>query len=330
MAIVEFKCDTCKRTIQLQRNIEGLEKIQRCTITHGCRGKIYQVNVYRDYIRGELPDDVEGLDNWVQRKVLHTHFQAIERDEWVVQHNMGTNPIVSVYVDRPIEGDLENREKITPEDIVIVDKNSIIIRFDRPWSGLAQLVGRQSDPALLQPTERATTQAIEPYQMSLSGEITIATRISSIGDEPSISLLVEYDTSQTRLQYTYAADDQPSINSAWVDYDRIVVRGKLYTVRSFNALVPEMVSGAIGNGAQMRFVGVDSNNDQTVEDINRGDILILLASEPFQSVDKIQDKFIDVNDAVTQQNISGLFYNSGEFFADPTIVKTIYPTIRSV
>ena len=117
MAVVVYKCDVCKREIQLQRKIRSLESIGRCTITNGCRGSLYQIDLLEDFVRGALPDPVSGLDDWQQRKVLHNHEQAIERDEWIIEHNMGSFPIVSVFVDRPIEGDLENREEITPDMI---------------------------------------------------------------------------------------------------------------------------------------------------------------------------------------------------------------------
>ena len=98
MAIVVYKCDVCKRDIELEQNIKGLENIQRCTITHGCRGKLYQTKVLPDYVRGRLPDQVAGLDDWRQRTVLYNHEQTIESDSWLVNHNLGTFPSVSVFV----------------------------------------------------------------------------------------------------------------------------------------------------------------------------------------------------------------------------------------
>ncbi len=331
MAIVEYKCDTCKRTIELPRDIEGLERVQRCTITHGCRGKLYQTKVFPDFIRGRLPDDVSGLDNWIQRKVLHNHTQAIERDEWIIEHNMGVYPSVSVFVDRPIEGDLDNREEIQPEDIIIVDDNTILLRFDRPWSGIAQLVGRQSDPDLLQPFAREVAVTEQPYQFSLSGEISIATRINTVGENPSISLTLEYDTSSgTTPSVLYSADDQPSINSAWVDYNRVVINGKIYTVRSFNGLVTEMTTGVINSGATFRFTSIDEDGDQTFRDIEPGEVLILLSTDPYQIVDKIQDRFIDVTNITLEQNPFGFYYDNGEFFALENVATPVYPLIRSV
>jgi len=127
MAIVVYKCDTCKRDIELIRNIEGLETVQRCVITLGCRGKLYQTKVHPDFTRAALPTDVLGLDNWLQRKVLHNHEQTIESTEWLVTHELGTFPAISVFVDRPTTEDPNNREEILPTDIRIVDNDTLTL-----------------------------------------------------------------------------------------------------------------------------------------------------------------------------------------------------------
>lgn len=331
MAIVLYQCDVCKREIELQRNIEGLETIGRCVITQGCRGSLYQTDLFPDYLRGQIPDDVSGLDNWVQRKVLFNHAQAIERDQWIIAHNMGTAPIVSVFVDRPIEGDLDNREEITPDDVIYQTDDIVVLNFSRPYSGIAQLVGRQSDPNLLRPFERLFTTEAPPIQISNNGEISIATLTDvDLGSE-SISVGIQYNTeSGTSPQVLYGVDDQPSINSAWVDYDRVVFKGKIYTVRSFSGLVPEMTTGIINSGSTFFFNQVDWNDDQITESIETEEMLVLLASSPYDIVDKQRNRFIDVTSVTATQNPFGFYYDSGEFYALESIVQTVYPFIRSV
>lgn len=330
MPIVVYKCDVCKREIQLQRNIDGLETISRCVITHGCRGKLYHQKVLQDYIRGTLPEDVTGLENWLQRKVLHNHTQAIERQEWIIEHNLGTFPSVSVFVDRPIEGDLDNREEITPTDVEIVDPDTLLLRFERPWSGIAQLVARASDPNLLQPFVREAEEVILPQQISNNGAITIATQISSIGERSTISLRIRYQLANNEFRViTYPVDDQPSTNSPWVDFDKVVVKGKVYTVRSFNGIVAEMTTGVIVSGTNFRFTSIDKTGNEFVS-INPNEVLILLANEPFETVDKIKDRFVDVTSVTSTKNPFALAYDAGEFFANEEIIEPVYPLIRSI
>ena len=197
MAIVVYKCDTCKREKEFARDIKGLDTLQNCTITHGCRGQLYHKQLLPDYLRASFPDDVSGLEDWLQRKVLYNHTQGIERDNWLVIHNLGTFPSIQVFVNRPIEGNEDNQEELLPSDIEIIDNNTLLLKFDRPWAGIAQLVTRQSDPNLLNPivTELPTTTT-NLTQISNAGEITIATKIATLGDSTNINVTLLYTTTQ--------------------------------------------------------------------------------------------------------------------------------------
>jgi len=333
MAIVVYKCNTCKRTIEIQRNVKGLDVIGRCVITHGCRGSLFQTKVHPDYIRGSIPDPVLGLDDWKQRKVLHNHTQAIERDEWIIEHNMGVVPTVSVFVDRPIQSNPNNQEEITPTDIIFIDDNNLKLVFDRPWSGTAQLISKQSDPNLLQPLVRTVTQTSAPFQISNLGEISIATRES----ESAITLNITYETTSGELIVeSYIADDQPSVNSAWQDtaYNNIVVNinsvKQNFTVRSFNGITSNMTSGVIDSGSTLKFISVASGSPLTSSAINKGEVIILLATAPYDTVDKVLDRYIDVANITDENNPNGLLYNNGEFFATTETVTTVYPPISNI
>lgn len=331
MAIVVLKCDVCKRDIQLQRNEQGIETPSHCIITHGCRGQLYQVDLLEDFVRGVLPEDVPGLENWQQRNVLHNHQQAIERDEWIIIHNLGTFPSLSVFVDRPTSEDPDNRIEITPQDVIIVNPDVIRLIFDRPWSGIAQLVARQSDPLLLQPFVREADPVVVPRQLSNSGELTIATRINTIGQGTNVNFEITYKTSiDTEPAIVYSADDVPSTLSAWSDFDKIVVKGKVYTVRSFQALVTEHASGVINSGSTFQFTGVDPELDAEFRPVAQGEVLLLLAKPPFTLFDKITTDFIDVFDVSPTLNPFGMFFDSGEFFALPEVSQTVFPPIREV
>lgn len=331
MAVVEYKCDTCKRTIELRRNPEGLERIQRCVITHGCRGKLFQEKLHPDFNRGSIPVDVAGLDNWIPRKVLHNHNQPIEQIEWIIKHDMGVFPVVSVFVNRPIQGNEDNQEEIIPTDIVVIDSDNIKLVFERAYSGIAQLIGRQSDPDLLRPFVREEVVVVEPIQISNQGEITIATRIGTIGENSSINLDVQFVTpdGQTPI-LTYNADDQPTLDSAWLDYNKIIIKGKLYLIRSFEALTSEMTTGIINTGSTFRFLTVDVNLDESFRDIEKGEMLIMLSTSPYDIVDKQRDRFIDVTDVSLGNNPFSFYYSQGEFFSEEKVVSKIYPLINSI
>lgn len=332
MAVVVYKCDTCKRTLDKVRNIEGLEIVDRCTITHGCRGKMYQNDLFLDYKRGQLPAEVVGLDDWQQRRVLYDHIQAIESFQWLIPHNLGTVPAVSVFVDRPLIDDPDNRDEITPTDIQIISPDVMLLVFERSYSGVAQLVARQSDPALVSPSQRVVVDTTQTAtQFSAGTEVTIATRLIE-GVEPAvINLQIAYKTSGGSEQLvSYTADDQPAIASPWSDVDKVVIRGKIYIVRSFNALIAEMTTGIIGNGSTFRFVDIDTAGVAAFRPIERSEMFLLLATSPFDKVDKVTNKFIDVADVTETENPFGFIYDTGELYALDTIVRPLFPPIHSI
>lgn len=335
MTIIVYQCDTCKREIEKIQNRKGLEVINRCTITQGCRGKLYQTKVLPDFIRNSLPNDVTGLTNWSPRKVLLNHTQTIEKDVWVIElePGMGTAPIVSVFVNRPTNTDSNNQEEITPSTISYT-VDTVTLTFDRPWSGIAQLVSRQSAPTILSTTVTQTDTSSDYVQISNNGEITIATRVTSDDNNSLVGISMTFDSATgTDITSNYVADNQPSTNSAWVDYNKVIIKGKIYNVRSFSGLTSEMVTGTINNGSTFLFDGIDWNgadSDTTYETLQKEEAIILLSSEPHESIDKIFDKFIDVSLVTADSNQFGFHYNDGEFFADPSIVQTLYPLIRKV
>jgi hypothetical protein len=277
-----------------------------------------------------MPKSVTGLTDWLPRKMIFNYQQAIANSRWVITHNLGVNPIISVFVNQPIQGNPDNTIEITPDDITIVDDNTVILEFNRSWSGTAQLVGRQSDPDLLNPLQFITVEATEQplQQFSSSGEITIAT-LAQIS-QPTIQLSIRYTGSTGAPIVRYGVDDQTALNSPWNDFNRVLIKGKIYIVRSFNAIIPEMASGVVTNGANFQFIEIDKLGTNTFEAIQPTEVLILLASSPYQNVDKIRDQYIDVTSITDTTNPFGLSYNNGEFFADPLTFQTVYPLIRSV
>ena len=318
MSIVVYKCDVCKREREIQRRITGLENIQKCTITQGCKGNLYQIKVYDDYIRGSLPKNVIGLRNWQQRKVLYDHIQSIEKTQWTIEHNLGTFPVISVYTEQQIE--------ITPTSTDILDSNTVILTFDRPVSGIAQLIARSSDSDELLDNISSTEETTKSIQLTNNGELTIATLIEGVVN-PVIDVVVDYDTSQNLTStITYAADNQPSLDSPWSNVDTIIVKGKLYTVRSTNIIVPEMTTSSINNGATFKFVNVDGID---VDQLKNNQVILLLATPPYEIYDKITNQYIDIKSVSDTENQFSFYYNNGELFALLTLTQNIFPPIRS-
>jgi hypothetical protein len=329
MAIVIYRCDTCRREVELIENKHGLETIQRCVITHGCRGKLFQVNRLEDFSRASIPAEVGGLDDWIPRRVLFNHTQTIENTVWIINHNLGTFPSVSVFVDRPTTEDPDNREEITPSDIQIVNTNTILLVFDRPRSGIAQLVARSSDPQLYNPVTTATTTQVVPIQITNSSQLVIATKVKPEFNVPSINIRLNFLSSSggsTLLDFT--AGGSASDVTAWGNADRVVIKGKVYQVRSMLALTEETTFGTIANGTNFRFEGFDFDGSLNFNPVASGEIYILLSSSPYASVDKTLDQVIDVTSVTSTLNPFAFYYDTGELFASSAIAQSVFPSVR--
>lgn len=331
MAIVVYKCDTCTRDIELVLNPRGLETIDRCIITQGCRGHLYRTEFHPDFVRGTLPDPVLGLDDWIQRKVLYNHTQANAREEWTVNHNLGTNPAISVFVDRPLPNDPANREEILPTDTTLVDPNTIKLQFDRPWSGIAQCVARSSDPDIISPAfmEEVTVGAT---QLTNDGELTIATK-ASVYPAERIGLQMVYSTiTGTPFTSIVTFDSGPRTESPWNDYTRVSIEGKSYIVRSANVRLPEMIEGVIPDGSNFYFQYVIQDADAetlTFLPLNRQDVVVLLSGIQGTLNDKVFDMFFDISAVTPEENAFELAHDSGELFANQGVIETTFPPIQS-
>jgi hypothetical protein len=330
MALILYKCDTCKREVGKPQNPKGLEIINRCVITLGCRGKLYQENVLEDFVRGELPADVIGLDSWQQRRMLYNHTQLKSESTWRIEHNLGTVPVVSIFVDSPTSEDNNNQIEVKPQDVIYVSSDITDIVFETPETGIAQLVARSSDPQLFQPSE-VVTAVDTTTQVSSSGELTLATRVASSPPE-KIHIQLMYTTpTGIEIPLTYTVDDSPAALSPWTSSNRVLIQGKLYKVRSFNPIKLATQTGAIPDGSSVRFLGYNpdvSHNDITP--LSDDLVFILMASYPYASVDTIRDRIIDANDLSTTSATKQMVYTSGELAVTAASIQDVHPAIRSI
>ena len=330
MALILYKCDTCKREVGKPQNPKGLEIINRCVITLGCRGKLYQENVLEDFIRGELPTDVVGLDNWQQRRVLYNHTQVKSESTWRIEHNLGTVPVVSVFVDSPTIEDADNRVEVKPQDVIYISSDVVDIVFETPETGIAQLVARSSDPQLLQ-SSAVVTEESTTTQISVSGELTLATRVANPSpDNIQIQLLFTTPTG-IEVPLTYTIDNKADAPSPWVSSSRVLIQGKLYRVRSFNPITLASKSGSVPSGSTVKFLGYNSDvNYNQITPLSDDEVFILMASYPYAGVDVIKDRVVDANDLSTTSATKQMVYTSGELAVTASSLQTVHPTIRSI
>jgi hypothetical protein len=322
-----YKCTVCARSIRVSTNKQGLDVLQRCNITYGCLGKLRRVTLAKEINdTPAFPPEVQGVQDWFQRKVLYTHNQPVQSSTWLLQHNLANKPKVHTYVTRYVDGK-EQLVGIDPATEVVIDLNTIQLTFATAESGLAQCIGLSSQNATNPSSTAIAAPSSEPFQLSSNNaEITIATLDSS----PLVGIAVTYLTSGTAIDVTieYAGIPViPSATSPWAGASTAVINGKQYTLRSFNLrttpLAPAyFAAGAVPEGSRFYI----SNYQGSPPGL--GDCLFLLGKPPYATVDRITDRYIDA------QSINPLspelYYSFGVAMTQPHVIKQTYPLILVV
>jgi hypothetical protein len=313
-----YQCDKCARRTRVPINIYGLEVVQRCIITQNCPGKLFPIkNVDEINSTPAVTEEVQGLQDWFPRKILYTHNQHVASDTWTIVHNLGSFPFIQVVVNRsnPDGSTYEVELSQSEYTIASVDLNATTITFVRDEQGVAQLIGSASTN-LINPVTLPVVSD-ESVVLTGNGELTIATT----NDSPSISVTIVYGD----VAITYVGiDNTPSLSSAWSGSNLVHINGKNYAVRSFNVLTtspgPDYFSNnLIADGAQIYFTGMGGTPNES---------FVLLSAAPFNSVDKITTKVLDIFSINTVNPQT--YYDKGNLFVNSSTLKTIYPPVFTV
>ena len=347
MAVIDYKCTVCKREIEIPENKVGLEVIQRCTITEGCRGELYRIGRKQDFIRGDFPDRVPGLTDYTPRRALFNHTQSVLARDWFITHNMGVVPSVQVLIDSAaataavdeevpcvLRNDVDSFVQVETTDftIEVVNANELIIRFDSPQSGLAQLIARSTAPDVV---ETAVAVPVETFQLTATGSILTVATLNEVIPEPNdITLDITYMSPDgvTIIVHTYNIGTIAAVASPWDDFETVLIQGKRYKVRTFDAFIPEMANGTLPDGSSFYFSSLDiqAAGSPPPRGINPREVFVLLGLDPYANVDKVKDEIIDVS-KVTAANAELSFFLSGrELFAFDSAIDSTFPLIREV
>jgi hypothetical protein len=331
MSVIQYQCDICNRIIDIPQNKHGMEAVQHCVITDGCHGKLSQINIKLDHIRGNFPTRIDDLEDYVQRKILYNHKQSIKLTEWNIIHNLGVSPFVQIFIERPkilnnLENvDLENSEnlieliEVEPDYIKTISINEMILGFNRPEKGIAQLIAKTSNKDKIKPS--LISNISEFFQLSNKSEVNIATLSNKFGINPIDIEFNFYSPEGEKTVLNYVVDDNPSILSSWVDFDKIY-NGKSYVVRSFN-LLDNSISN-IENGSS--FVINTINNIQ----VEKNDLIFLLTKFPYKTNDKILDSYVDISNILESNSTNITGYNDGELSINQDNIIKLYPHIKQI
>lgn len=315
-----YECDVCKRRIRVPTNRQGMDVMPRCNITAGCRGLLRRVTTLQDInSTPATPPEVEGVQDWYQRNVLYTHQQPIRSDSWVVEHNLQNIPIVHVFVYRDV-GDGPVLVPFTEVTVETVNANTSILRFPSAESGQVQCVSLVSKNVVNYTSETSQVTSDIPVS-SASGEVTIATLDAS----SLLDIQLTFSNTMKSVVNYVGVDNVPTVESAWVGTNSVIVNGRKYTVRSFNITsgAPQLfATDVIPSGTSFVISGVN-----TVP-ILPNQVLFLLSRPPHTYADRIYDEYVDA--AQVSVTTPEMYYATGTVSTQTTVVRSTYPLILVV
>lgn len=348
MATIKYKCDTCKREIDLLEKPYNLNKFSKCTITSGCRGKFNKLSRNLDNNRESTPPSVLGLDDFKQRKVFYKHKQDLISTLWKINHGLGVSPAVEVFLDN---GTTQTSIDFDQYEIIVVDKNNIVIKFSTYQKGIVHCVARSTVPEF----KLTESTDVELFQVTKNAVFVFAfpKLITHYTVVPPVSPLVALplDTQNTvrpiRLEVSITQPNQEEVicvekitddinNSPWLGWNEILLRKRRnYTIKtkslfSFNQTfqLDNIKPKDIEYGTVIKFLRVDFGTGN-LQPIDQDNVLILLAKTPYQAVDKIKNRVLDIN-AVSTSSFNYLIYQDGEVSTAEKNIESIYPDIQKV
>lgn len=339
MAVIQYQCDVCDRIIDLPQNKRGLEVIQRCIITDGCRGKLSQLAIKIDHLRGNFPERVKNLNDFVQRQTLYNHQQAVKLEEWDIVHNLGIAPSIQVFVERPKDINLNEVDitvidpnslveflEIEPELIEIIDGNRIKVTFEQPEKGIVQLIAKSTKPKVLNDSIVAEEVPVV-VNFTQNSELTIATKSGAT----SITLVLSFKTPSGLFFDKSYEINNVSIKSSWADYDEALIAGAKYTVRSFDFKDNDPIFNAdIPNGSTVYIKSIDTVPSTGVRPLERREVLGLLANYPYGVQDKNVNQYFDFFNVNEANLASQIIFNENDLLIETKGLSSVFPAILRI
>lgn len=338
MPTISYSCDTCKRKTELLENIQGMTAFSKCIITLGCKGKLSMVSRNPDNYRESLPDQKLSLLDYVPRSALFKFTQNTKIKTWKIKHNLGVYPVIIVYKEND-DGSFTDltHDKFTP---TIIDNNTITITFPDSTKGIAHCLSRSSvreSPELLTTTDsNVQVTCLNQFTFAIPKLITskdineVVTAITPV-DLATTQIQLEVEITVPNQEVFYSIETLEVVmasNNPWNTWPEILLRKrKNYYVRT-KKITEFTIFGSslknIKNGTLLKFNKINYGLGWT-ELPSRG-LLMLLSNSPYNQVDKVKNKIINVSE-ISGSSTPYLTFLNGEFYIPPTLIEHTYPDI---
>lgn len=351
MATITYQCSVCDRTIDILEKPANINVFAKCIITNGCRGKLNKLSRNQDNNRESYPPPVLGLQDYVQRKAFYEHNQQILNPVWNIQHNLGAVPAIDVFIQTDTTTNSLTKLNINDYKITIIDKNTCNITLQGPYKGKAHLVARTST----QEFDIAPVSTNDLFKVTYGGIFVFAipkylTKFEVPPQPPytpaDLPLDLLYQNIRLRVSVTEPNKEEiicvesvnlKTLNSTpWIGWKEILLRKRRnYYIRyksifSFTSTfeLDTVTAKDIPDGTQVKFLEIDFGTG-SFQPIEQGDLLLLLANSPYQAIDKIRNKVIDVG-AMIKNDYDYFLYQGGELYTSSVNIQNTYPQIEKV
>lgn len=351
MATITYQCSVCDRKIDILEKPANVNVFAKCIITNGCRGKLNKLSRNQDNKRESFPAPVLGLQDYVQRKAFYPHVQEVLNPVWNIKHNLGSVPAVDVFIQTDTSTDTLTKLDVSEYKITIVDKNTCNVTLPGPYKGIAHLVARTS----IQEFDIAPVPTNDQTMITFGGIFVMAvpkflTKFEVPPQPPftPADLPLDLKNQDIRLRVSVTEPNKEEIicvetvnlitlnSTPWVGWKEILLRKrrnyyiKYKSIFSFTSTfeLDTVTNKDIPNGTQVRFLEIDFGTG-SFQPIEQGDLLLLLANPPYQAIDKIRNKVVDVG-AMIKNDFDYFLYQDGELYTSPSNIQSTYPQIEKV
>ena len=366
MATISYKCDTCKRGVELVENPQGFTVMGKCVITNGCRGRLYKTERNPNNVRESAPSYVSGLNNYVPRRSFFQFSQTLPSNKWKVSHNMGVLPSVFVYLQQD-DGSFVQQDN-SAYTISPIDKDNLFINFPTKFKGIVQCVAKSTVPlvpstlpldvSLFQVSAKGViTFAVPKFLTQVSGSVppsvtpkvtpTITPSVTPTSTPfalplnlcaPGATIQIEIEITKPNEDPFVCFEDIENLvdsRSPWFGWgEALVGKRRTYCPRTADLMKlkvfgdADLEYGDIPNGTRIRFLRIDYGTGRKEKIPSRG-LLMFLSKSPFENVDKVKDRLIDVGELIGD-NPDYFIYQDGELYIEESQVEKTYPDIARV
>lgn len=345
MAVILYECNICRRNVSKRVNPRGIESVGICTITDGCQGELVKKETKPDHAIGRPIIPKAGIQDWEPRNVLYDHLQHYVDSEWTVTHNLGSHPVVNVFIDYELSTGEKVLREVKDAAVIYDSADTLRVQFPTVRSGRVQCLVRNTVDGVVE-TMIAPPVAHVPTFVQLTaarmspGELTIAIKVPTNHKVYGVSPL---DRCAIRLQFISMVDGSVALEyrmpfrditstpvdqlrSPWSEVPYVQIGGDRFMVRSANIHPSGRSLRSVGVTEGCRVVASFVHPTNGVSVVPRHYLYVLLADGPsYAPADVNLEQLVDFIDI---QNSTALAFRSDNLVInDSTLISKPHPNI---